>query len=107
MLVLPLLGLSTGTLGVTWFSFARAQLQQIASEGAMQLAEPDSDFEETQATIQEKIQQRLGSLAYVLTAKNQEGIATVNLELNSVPFLGPLNLIFPPLSVESDVPAEI
>lgn len=107
LLVIPILGLAGATVGVTWYAFAKSQLLQIAAEGAMQAAEPDSSSSDVLGTIGDKLVDRMGVAKYSAWSTNKDGISSVSIELPELPFLGPLALVFPGLSVVSDAPSEM
>ena len=106
-LVLPLIGVAGSTVGISWYSFAKAQLIQITSEAAMQLAQPDSTEEEVRQVAGTKIAQRLATSEFTLNSSVTEGIATVNIELRQLKLLAPFSLVFPELSVVSHAPTEV
>lgn len=107
LLVIPMLVLAGATVGVTWYAFAKSQLQQIAAEGAMQAAEPDSSSSDVLGTIGDKLVNRMGVAKYSAWSTNKDGVSSVAIELPEFPFLGPLALVFPGLSVVSDAPSEM
>jgi Flp pilus assembly protein TadG len=106
LLVIPLVGLSAGTIGVTWFAFAKAQLQEVAYEAALQLSEPDSNQTEVYQATSEKVTKRLGITAMSLKLDQTEGMASVSLELEPWQIYGPMSLVLPALSAVSSVPQE-
>lgn len=106
VLILPLFGLASATLGVTWYSFARAQLAQVANEAAMQSAEPDSTNSEVFEDVQQKLKMRLGVKSFSMTASSTLGSRSTSIDLPAAQFLGPLSLVFPNLSVVSHVPSQ-
>lgn len=106
MLTLPLFGLASATLGVTWYSFAKAQLAQVANEAAMQSAEPDSTNSEVFDDVKLKLKTRLGLETFSMTTTTNPGSSTSSIELPAAQFLGPLSLVFPSLSVVGHVPTE-
>ena len=106
MLILPLFGLASATLGVTWYSFARAQLAQVANEAAMQLAEPDSTNSEVFDAVKVKLKARLSLETFSMTTTANPNSRSTVIELPAAQFLGPLALVFPNLSVVSHVPTE-
>ena len=107
LLMLPMLGVATATIGVTWYGFAKAQLAQIAAEGAMQAAEPDSNGSDVLKMIGDKLRNRMGMEEFSASSTNNDGISSVSIELPDLTFLGPLNLVLPGLSVVSDAPSEM
>lgn len=106
VLVLPLIGLASSTVGVVWYSFAKAQLVQMAAEGAMQAAQPDTSEGEVLEALGTKLRSRLGIDSFSAATATRDGITSVSLEVPPVNFLGPLSLIFPGLSVVSYAPNE-
>jgi Flp pilus assembly protein TadG len=106
LLVLPLFGLSAATVGVTWFSFAKAQLEQITEEAALQLSEPDSTELEVLESATEKVKTRLGAAILSMNSTVISSTSSVTIELPAWQFLGPLSLVLPELSAGSNVPAE-
>lgn len=106
LLSLPLLGLASGTLGVTWYSFARAQLAQVANEAAMQSAEPDSTFAEVFDDVKLKLKTRLGLENFSMTANQNPGSSATSIELPATQVFGPLSLVLPSLGVVGHVPTE-
>ena len=106
-LLLPLIGLASSTICVAWYSFAKVQLIQIASEGAMQLAEPDSTEGEVRETVSKKLEQRLAVKEFALTSQVAGGVATVNLELPQFSLLFPMSLVLPELSEVSRATLEV
>ncbi len=106
MLTLPLLGLASATLGVTWYSFARAQIAQVANEAAMQSAEPDSTPAEVFDDVKLKLKTRLGLETFSMTATHNHGSSAISIELPAAQVLGPLSLVLPSLGVVGHVPSE-
>ncbi len=103
-LTLPLLTLASATLGVTWYSFAKAQVTQIAYEAALQAAEPDSISSEVIDGVRSKLAHRLGLDAFSVTSSVNAGMSLAMVEVPAS--LGPVSLIFPNLNVVSYVPVE-
>ncbi len=101
------MGLSAGTIGATWFAFAKAQLQQIAYEAALQLSEPDSNQNEVYQSTAEKVDARLGKNVFTLKLEQADGLATANVELAAWQIYGPLSLMLPALGAVSSVPQEL
>lgn len=106
LLVLPLVGLAGATGGVVWYSFASAQLSQVAAEAAMMAAEPDSTNAEVFAAVGEKLQNRLGISSFSMSTDRTLDTLSLSLNLPALEFLGPMGLVFPELSAVSNVPAE-
>ena len=105
-LVLPLLGLAGSTIGVSWYAFSKAQLIQITSEAAMQLAQADSNQEEVKQVVSQKLRERLGATSFSLAGFVEGGVATVNVELSQSELPVPFSLVFPELSAVSHAAAE-
>lgn len=106
LLVLPMIGLAGATLGVTLFAFASAQLQQVAAESALALAQPDSNSAEVYDSAAIKLGRRLGVRTFSFSSSKTDSDATVSLELAQWHFLGPLNLVLPELSAVSHAQVE-
>lgn len=104
LLTLPLFGLASATLGVTWYSFAKAQLVQVASEAAMQLSEPDSTEVEVFTDVKRKLKSRLWLESFSVSNYSNASVSSIAIELPSASFTGPLSYVFPSLSVVSSVP---
>lgn len=99
-------GLASATAGVTWYSFAKAQVIQVAAEAAMMAAEPDSSNAEVFASVAENLRQRLGTSTFSMSTNVNGGTLSLALNLPAIEFLGPMALVFPELSVVSNVPVE-
>jgi Flp pilus assembly protein TadG len=106
LLTIPLVALASSTVGVSWYGFAKAQLTQIAAEGAMQGAQPDSTSGEVYESLRLKLIERLGIESFSATSSDENEVSTVAIELTEIQFLGPLSLVFPGLSVVSSAPVE-
>jgi hypothetical protein len=106
LLVLPLVGLAGGTCGVVWYSFAKAQLSQVAAEAAMMAAEPDSSNSEVFASVGENLQNRLGISNFSMSTDRSLDNLSLSLNLPAMEFFGPMAMVFPVLSVVSNVPVE-
>lgn len=106
LLLLPLTGLASATVGVSWYSFAKAQLTQIAAEGAMQAAEPDTALAEVHDSISQKLKNRIGVTNFTLDLSNNAGLTSLGIEVPEMPFLGPFALVFPSLGVVGSAPTE-
>ena len=107
LLIVPMFGLASATIGIAWYGFAKSQLTQIAAESALVASKPDSSEVEVQEGIGEKLSSRLGVTNFLSRTTNVDGIASVSIELPDLQFLGPLSLVFPGLSVVSYAPSEI
>jgi hypothetical protein len=103
LLTLPLFGLASATLGVTWYSFAKAQLFQVASEAAMQLNEPDSTEAEVFDDVRRKLKVRLWLDSFSVSNYSNASASSIAIELPATTLAGPLSLLLPPLSVVSSV----
>jgi hypothetical protein len=103
LLTLPLFGLASATLGVTWYSFAKGQVLQVASEAAMQLNEPDSTELEVFDDVKVKLKNRLGIDSFSVSNYSNASVSSIAIELPSTPLVGPLSVLLPPLSVVSNV----
>lgn len=101
-----MVGLVSTTVGVVWYSFAKAQLIQVASEAAMMAAEPDSSAQEVSASVGSQLQQRLGITTFSLSTNANNGVLSLTLGLPVIDFLGPMAIVFPELSAVSNVPVE-
>ena len=106
LLVLPLVGLASGTCGVVWYSFAKAQLIQVAAEAAMMAAEPDSSNDEVLAAVDFNVRNRLGISNFSMNTNKSSGVLSLSINLPVLEFLGPMAMVFPELSVVSNVPVE-
>jgi hypothetical protein len=104
LLTLPLFGLASATLGVTWYSFAKGQVLQVASEASMQLNKPDSTELEVFDDVKLKLRNRLGIDSFSVSNYSNTSVSAIAIELPSTSLLGPLSLIVPNLSVVSSVP---
>lgn len=100
-------GVASATDGVVWYSFAKSQLTQVASEAAMMAAEPDSSNEEVFASVGENLRQRLGISSFSMSTSVSSGVLSLSLDLPAQEFLGPMAMVFPELSVVSNVPVEL
>lgn len=107
LLVMPLVGLASTTAGVVWYAFAKAQLTQVAAEGAMMAAEPDSSSSEVLASVGENLRQRLGASTFSMNTNLNNGVLSFSIELPVIEFVGPMAMVFPELSAVSNVPVEI
>lgn len=105
-MVLPLIAVGGSTLGVVWYSFAKAQLSQIAAEAAMMAAEPDSSKFEVSEAVAATLQNRLKVDVFKLDSISTNGVLSLSIELPLTQFLGPMALVFPELSVVSSAPIE-
>ena len=103
LLTLPLFGLASATLGVTWYSFAKGQLFQVASEAAMQLNEPDSTEAEVFDEVRRKMKVRLWLDSFSFRNYSNPSTSSIAIELPATTLAGPLSLLLPPLSVVSSV----
>jgi hypothetical protein len=105
LLTLPLFGLASATLGVTWYSYAKGQVLQVANEAAMQLNEPDSTELEVFDDVKLKLRTRLGIDSFSVSnySNTSVSVSAIAIELPSTPLLGPFSLLLPPLSVVSSV----
>ena len=106
-MVIPMFGLASATIGVGWYSFAKAHLLQIAAESAWQAAEPDSSSSDVRGSIGDKLLTRLGVTTFIAQFTKIDGIASVSIEVPELQFLGPMSLVLPGLSVVSDAPSEM
>ena len=106
LLVLPLIGLASSTVGVCWYAFAKAQLTQIAAEAAMQAAQPDSTSVEVYGSVRLKLKQRLGIENFSTTCTRENEVSTVSIDLAEIQVLGPLSLVLPGLGVVGGAPIE-
>ena len=103
LLTLPLFGLASATLGITWYSFAKAQLVQVANEAAMQLNEPDSTEAEVFDEVRRKMKVRLWLDSFSFRNYSNPSTSSIAIELPATTMAGPLSLLLPPLSVVSSV----
>lgn len=106
LLVLPLIGLGVSTLGVVWYSFAKAQLSQIAAEAAMMAAEPDSSKLEVSEAVAAALHKRLNVDVFNMDSISTNGVLSLTIELPPTQFLGPMALVFPELGAVSNAPIE-
>lgn len=104
LLTLPMLTLASATLGVTWYSFARAQVTQIANEAALQASEPDVSTSEVFDEVKWKLAKRLGLDDFSMTNSVNDGTSLISIEVPASP--GPLSLVLPTLSVVGYVPVQ-
>ena len=72
----------------------------------MMAAEPDSTNAEVFAAVGEKLQNRLGISSFSMSTDRTLDTLSLSLNLPALEFLGPMGLVFPELSVVSNVPAE-
>lgn len=102
MLVLPMLGLTAGTIGLSWFAFTKSQLQAMVYELAVIQSEPDTDLSELTTYAEQAMQTRfkLGHFALEVTS------GSVLLTVPSSEFAGPFALVIPEIAVESHVPKQ-
>jgi hypothetical protein len=103
LLTLPLFGLASATLGVTWYSYAKGQVLQVASEAAMQLNEPDSTELEVFDDVKLKLRNRLGIDSFSVSNYSNASASSIAIELPVTTVAGPLSLLLPPVSVVSSV----
>jgi hypothetical protein len=103
LLTLPLFGLASATLGVTWYSFAKGQVLQVASEASMQLNEPDSTELEVFDDVKLKLRNRLGIDSFSVSNYSNASASSIAIELPVTTVAGPLSLLLPPVSVVSSV----
>ena len=103
LLTLPLFGLASATLGITWYSFAKAQLVQVANEAAMQLNEPDSTEVEVFDDVKLKLKNRLGIDSFSVSNYSNASASSIAIELPVTTVAGPLSLLLPPVNVVSSV----
>ena len=103
LLTLPLFGLASATLGVTWYSFAKGQVLQVANEAAMQFNEPDSTEVEVFDDVKVKLKNRLGIDSFSVSNYSNASASSIAIELPATVLAGPLSLLLPPLSVVSSV----
>ncbi|MCX6485226.1 MAG: hypothetical protein NTX78_01055 [Rhodoluna sp.] len=107
LLVFPIGLLSTATIGVGWFSFAKTELRVIASEVTFQLAQPDSDIREFLVTVDTKMFRTFGNLDYRVQYFSANGLSEVVLSLPLVRSFGILGGITPQLKVQTHAANEI
>lgn len=65
-LVIPMLLISSMTIGGAWAAQTKTQLRVLAAESAWQLAEADSTESEVQTSITRQLGQRLGGAGFEL-----------------------------------------
>lgn len=103
LLTLPLFGLASATLGITWYSFAKAQIVQVANEAAMQLNEPDSTEAEVFDDVRRKLKARLWLDSFSFRNYSNASASSISIELPATTLAGPLSLLLPPIGVVSSV----
>lgn len=107
LLVLPIAALASGTISVTWYAFAKAEVFQIASEAAFQFAEPDSTEAEVNDDVACKLSKKFGDVVFVSSEYSSGGLSVVNLSVSPPASLGVLGYVFPEVSVTASAPNEI
>jgi hypothetical protein len=103
LLILPMLGLTAGSIGVSWFAFSKVQLQEVAQELAVFHSEPDTDEVELNSFAAQLIGQRFGRLDFHLTAIP----GSVAIDVPASELGGPFALVLPNISAESHVPQQL
>ena len=99
--------LSTATISVGWFSFAKTELRVIASEVNFQLAQPDSDIREFLVTVDTKMFRAFGNLDYRVEHFSANGLSEVILSLPLGRSFGILGGITPQVKVQTHAANEI
>jgi hypothetical protein len=107
LLVIPIASLSSATIGVGWFAYAKTEARILASESAFLLTQPDSEPNDVILGIGTQLDRRLGAVRYKLEHFSGNGLREVALSLKLPSPIGVFSLGLPEIKVITHAANEI
>lgn len=103
---LPMLAITSSTIGLSWFAFEKVSLRVLSMESAWRFSQPDFEQADLHEYLAEKLLGQTGMNRFSLDATKKDGVASVSLLVDQFALPGGLALSAPELKLSSHAPLE-
>lgn len=105
--VIPMFFLASSTIGLVWIQFVKSNLRIVTAEAAFRASQADTTISEVENFLIERIDERLGVPVAGIDVSLGQGLAAVELSIETFDLIGVGSIFAPIISVRTHGALEI